>query len=101
MSKKSRFGECFDEQYGKRPQTLLKSASQHLYLIFWSLGMKLCLKKSLLLSCQIFGLLVNTLAADERYPAFNRDNLTNTNLDAIISEKKLFLSFLLHFLKLE
>ena len=76
MSKKSRFRECFDKQYGKRGQTLLKSASQHLYHIHWSLARKLCSKKSLLLTCQILGLLVNTLAADEKYPVLNRDNLT-------------------------
>ena len=34
------------------------------------------LEKSLLLTCQILGLLVNTLAADEKYPLLNRDNLT-------------------------
>ena len=33
-------------------------------------------KKSLFLTCQILGLLVNTLAADEKYPVLNRDNLT-------------------------
>ena len=31
---------------------------------------------SLLFTCQILGLLVNTLAADKRYPVLNRDNLT-------------------------
>ena len=31
---------------------------------------------SLLLTCQILGLLVNTLADDEMYPVPNRDNLT-------------------------
>ena len=30
---------------------------------------------SLLLTCQILGLLVNTLADDEMYPVTNRDNL--------------------------
>ena len=33
-------------------------------------------KKSLLLTCQILVLLVNTLDVDERYPVLNRDNLT-------------------------
>ena len=33
-------------------------------------------KKSLLLTCKILGLLVNTLADDEKYPVLNRDNLT-------------------------
>ena len=34
------------------------------------------MKKCLLLTCQILGLLVNTLAADEKYPVLNRNNLT-------------------------
>ena len=33
-------------------------------------------KKSLLLTCQILGLLVNTLASDEKSPLLKRDNLT-------------------------
>ena len=76
MSKNSRLRGPFDKQHGKRAQALLKSASQHLYHIHWSLARKLCSKKSLLLTCQILGLLVNTLAADEKYPVLNRDNLT-------------------------
>ena len=76
MSKKSRFRGCFEKQYGKRAQILLRSPSQHLYYIHWSLARKLCSKKSLLLTCQILGLLVNTLATDEKYPVLNRENLT-------------------------
>ena len=76
MSKKSHFRGCFDKQYGKRAQTLLKSASQKLYHIHWSRARKLCLKKSLLLTCQILGLPVNTFATNENYPVLNRDNLT-------------------------
>ena len=33
MSKKSRFRGPFDKQHGERAQTLLKSASHHLYHI--------------------------------------------------------------------
>ena len=76
MFKKSYFRGPFDKQHGKRAQALLKSASQHLYHIHWSLPSQLSWKKSLLLTCQILGLLVNTLAADEKYPVLNRDNLT-------------------------
>ena len=76
MSKKSRFRGCFDKQYGKRAQTLLKSASQHLYRIHWSLARKLCSKKSLLLICQILGPLVKTLAVNEKYPVHNGEYLT-------------------------
>ena len=76
MYKKFRFGGQLDKQHGKLTQTLLKSPSQHLYHIHWSLARKLCSKKSLLLTCQILGLLVNTLAAEEKCPVLNRENLT-------------------------
>ena len=75
MSKNSRLRGPFDKQHGKRAQALLKSASQHLYHIHRSLPRKLSWKKSLLLTCQILGLLVNTLAADEKYPVLIRYNL--------------------------
>ena len=38
--------------------------------------MKFCSKESLLLTWQILGLLVKTLAADEKYPVLDSDNLT-------------------------
>ena len=53
MSKKSDFRGPFDKQHRRRAQALLKSASQHLH-----------------------HMLVNTLAADKKYPALNRQNLT-------------------------
>ena len=76
MPKKCRSRRPFDKQHGKRTQALLKSAPHHLYLIHWSLPKQLIWKKLLLLKCQILGLLVNTLAADVKYPALNKDNLT-------------------------
>ena len=76
MSKRSHFRGCFEKQYGKRAQTLLKSSSEHLYDIHWSLVTKLCSRKSLLLTRKILGLLVNTLAADEKHLVLLRDNLT-------------------------
>ena len=75
MSKKSRFREPFDKQHDNRDQARFKSASHRLYHIRRSLSSQLSWKKSLFLTCQILGLLVNTLAADEKYPVFNRDNL--------------------------
>ena len=79
MSKKPRFGGLFDKQHGKRSKAVLKSASQHLYPIDWSL-------------------LVNTSATDEKYPFQNRDNLT-ISIQMQLSQKKKqhFLNFLLHF----
>ena len=99
MSKKSRFRECFDKQHGKCGQTLLKSASQHLYHIHWSLARKLCSKKSLLLTCQILGLLVNTLATDEKYPVLNRENLTILIQMPLFQKEKFFSQFSAAFFK--
>ena len=76
MSKKPRLREPFGKQHGKRARALLKSPSQQLSHIHWSLPSQLSWKTSLLFTCQILGLLVNTLAADEKYPVLNRDNLT-------------------------
>ena len=76
MSKELRLREHFDKQHGKCAQALFKSASKHLYHIHWSLPSQINWKMSLLLTCQILGLLVNTLPADEKYPVLNRDNLT-------------------------
>ena len=99
MSKKSRFREPFDKQHGKRAQALLKSASQHLYHIHWSLPNQFRWKTSLLLTCQILGLLVNTLAADEKYPVLNRDNLTIPIQMQLSQKQKLFSEFFATFLK--
>ena len=99
MSEKFSFRGCFDKQYGKHAQTQLNSASQHLYHVYWSLARKFCSKKSLLLTCQILGLLVNTLAADEKYPVLNRDNLTIPIQIQLSQKQKTFSQFLCAFLK--
>ena len=99
MSKKSHFRGHFDKQHDKRAQTLLKSASQHLSHIHRSLPRKLSWKKSLLLTCKILGLLVNTLAADEKYPVLNRDNLTIPIQMQLSQKQKTFSQFFAAFLK--
>ena len=99
MSKKSLFRGCFRNQYRKRTQALLKSSLQHLYHIDWSLATKLLSEKSLLLARQILGLLVNTLAADEKYPILNRDNLTIPIQMQLSQKQKLFSEFFATFLK--
>ena len=76
MSKKFCFRGPFNKQHGRCAKALLKFASHHLYYIHWSLPSQLSWKKSLWLTCIFLGLLVNTLAADEKYPVLNRDNLT-------------------------
>ena len=54
-------------------------------------------KKSLLLKCQILGLLVNTLAAGGKHPVLNRDNLTIEIQMQLSPKQKFFLNFWLHF----
>ena len=99
MSKKSHLRGCFDKQCGKRAETLLKSASQHLFRIHWSLVRKLSSRKSLLLTCQILGPPVNTLAADERYPVLNRDDLSVGSQIQLSQKQKTFSQFFAAFLK--
>ena len=99
MSKESPFRGPFDKQHGKRSQALLNPASQHLYYIHWSLATKLSSKKSLLLTCQILPPLVNTLAAYEKNPVVNRDNLTIPIQMQLSEKQKTFSQFLAAFLK--
>ena len=87
------------KRYGKRVQALLKSASKHLYHIHRSLPIKLSWEKFLFVTCRILGLLVNTLAADEKYPVLNRDNIT-TPIQMQLSQKdETFCQFFIAFLK--
>ena len=99
MSKTSRFRGSLDKQHAKRHKALLKSASQHLYRIHWSLSSQLSLKKSLLFTCQILGLLLNTLAPNEKYPVLNRDILTIPIQIELSQKQKTFSQFLTAFLK--
>ena len=99
MSKNSRFRGCFDKQRGKRPQALLKSASQDLYHIHWLLATKLCSKISLLLTCQILGLLVNTLATNEKYLVLHRDDLRIPIRMQLSQNEKKFSQFFVAVLK--
>ena len=99
MCKKSRFRGPFAKQHGARAQPLLNSASQHLDHIHRSLPRKLSWKKSLLLTCKILGLLVNTLAADEKYPVLNRDNLTIPIQMQLSRKQNTFSEFFTAFLK--
>ena len=51
------------------------------------------------MTCKILRLLVNTLAADEKYPVLNRDNLTIPIEMQLSQKQKTFSEFLAPFLK--
>ena len=87
MPKKYRFRGLFDKQHGKRAQSLLKSVSHHLYQVDWSHPNSVSWKKCLLLTCQILGLLPNTLADDKRYLVLPRNNLTIA-IEILLSQKQ-------------
>ena len=99
MSKKSRFKGSFGKQHGKRAQTLLKFAWQHLYHIYWSLWRQLTCKKSLLVICKISRLFPNTLSAYGKYSLLNTDNLTQSIQMQVSRKEKHFSDFFPAFLK--
>ena len=99
MSKKSRFKGSFAKQHGKRAQTLLKFAWQHLYHIYWSLWRRLTCRNSLLVICKISKLFPNTLSADGKYSLLNWDNLTQHIQMQLSQKQKTFSEFFCAFLK--
>ena len=99
MSKKSRFKGSFGKQHGKRAQTLLKFAWQHLYHIYWSLWRQLTWRKSQLVICKISILFPDTLSANSRYSFLNRDNLTQPIQMQLSQQQKLFSKFVSAVLK--
>ena len=98
MPKRPGFRGPLEKQHGRRAQALLKSASQHLYHIYWSLASQLSWKKSPFLTCKILGLILNTLAADDRYPVLNKDNLTIPTQIQLSRKQQTFSQFLATFL---
>ena len=54
---------------------------------------------SLLLTCKVLGLLVNTLVADEKFPVLNRDNLTIPIQMQLSRKQKRFSQFFASVLK--
>ena len=89
----------FDKQHVKPAQTLLKSASQHLYHIHWSLRSQLSWEKSLLLTRKALWRLVNTLSPDDNYPVLNTDNWTIPVQMQLSKKRESFSEFFSAFLK--
>ena len=99
MSINSCFRRRLEKQHGKCAKAMLKSASEHFYHIHWSLPSQFSQKKSLLLTCQILGFLVNKLDSDDRYPVLNRDNLTIVGQMQLPQKQKTFSQFSAAFFK--
>ena len=56
-------------------------------------------KKSLLVTCKIFRLFVNTLTVDDKYSLFNRDNLTQPIQMHLSQKEKIFSEYTSKFFK--
>ena len=99
ICKKSGFKVSFGTQHGKRTQTLLKLAWQHLYHIYWSLWRPIGSTKSVLVTCKILRLFPKTLSADDKYSLLNTDNFTQPIEMQLSKKKKTFSQFFAVFLK--
>ena len=99
MPKKSRLKGSFGRQNGKGPQTLFKFTWEHIYHIYWSLWMQLTCKKSLLVTCKISRMFLNTLTADGKYCRLNRDNWTQLIQMQLYRKQITFSRFFSAFLK--
>ena len=101
MSKNSSLRVPFNKQHGKCAQALLKSTPQQFYHIEQWLPGELSWIKSLLLICQILGLLVNTLPADNKDPVLNTENLMIPIRMQLSKQQKTFSEFLKSILNFE
>ena len=99
ICKKSRFKVSFGTQHGKRTQTLLKLAWQHLYHIYWSLWRPIGSKKSVLVICKILRLFPKTLSVEGKYSLVNRDNFMERIEMQVSPKQKTFSHFFSGFLK--
>ena len=74
MFRKSHLRRLLDRQDGKRVQTLFNINDSTLTM-FIDLLSWMSWKKSLLVTCKIFRLFVNTLTTDDKYSLLSKDNL--------------------------
>ena len=75
LSRKHSFRTSFKNQRVNGCQTLVKSALEHFYHIFWSLWGEMIPKIFPLFKFEILGGFVNTLTADDKYPVRDCENL--------------------------
>ena len=75
LSTKRCFWTFFDSQHVKGSQTLVRSVWERFYHIFSPLWREQIWKICLLLICEILGVFVDTLTADEKYLVQDCENL--------------------------
>ena len=99
MSEKSHFRGPFNKYHGKRAETLLKAARQHLYHVYWSLWNQFRFKKSLWVFFKILGNFFNPFFADTKYSLLSRGNFLQHFQLQISQKLKKFSEFFFTFSK--
>ena len=97
LSKKRRFWTFFGNQHVKGSQTLVNSAWDICYHIFWSLWGNMIRKISPLLNFEILGTFNNRLTANENNPFGDSGDLQFPVQMQLSEKQKLSLIFLFHF----
>ena len=99
MSEKSRFRGPFHKQHGKRAQTLLQCGWRHFCHIYWSMLKQFSWRKSILVLCKIFRLVVNKLTPDDKYCLLRRDKVKQPTQILLSQKQTTFLKFFSSFPK--
>ena len=89
----------FDSEHDNGSQTLLRLARNNFYttiLLIWERASR---KRLVLVTSEVLGQLVNTLTADYKHSAQNRENLPQRVQTMISQERKTFSGFFIAFLK--
>ena len=99
LSKRRRFRTRFDSQHVKPSQVLPKSPGEHLHTLCSSFSGKLIWKISPLVLSEIFGVFVNTLTADGKYPDQECQNFRLPIQMQLSEKRKSFSEFFVPFLE--
>ena len=102
FSKKRRFRTSFDSQHVKVSQTLVKISMMIFLSYFSSFCREMISKISPLSVCEILGVFVNTLTADDKYPVWDCENLPPPASNAMTLKTNFFffVNFLVHLFNL-
>ena len=89
----------FDSEHDNGSQTLLRSARNNFYTTIPLIWDRKSRNRLVLVGSEVLGQLVNTLTADYKHSAQNRENLPQQVQTQISQERKTFYRFFIAFLK--
>ena len=89
----------FDSEHDNESQTLLRSARNNFYTTIPLIWDRTSRNRLVLVRSEVLGQLVNTLTADYKNSAWNRENLPQQVQTQISQQRKTFSGFFIAFLK--